>query len=372
MVNIGTTSIVVQQTLHGYNDGHHLLAASCQLPIKTRREMGFLSDLSGPTSAPKFETYLTCYPLLEINAYAIARTWLAPEMKRPGCVWTHTLIVDEADLVIFEVLPQLRALFHLFKRPAKDTKIGDMEKQYGRPVNCLLPPRSRSAELDTSSHKTITSFPRSTRRALVERVYGTAEPVIFFWNQGAEVEDLALSLWLGQWPRLRRQFSFCTGVTATRVKNGIPFDLQFASPSTATSLKRETPNASFIGSNSLIGQNQIPSDFVEVSTADDLEDISQTRTSWVDFALEDLTKPNFPLRQFFRFYAADVTAGRQQYRVLAQLFGWVEAINRSVEIASTATGSTSAIASQLALYIGVCSDLFPESQRGIILQKANL
>ena len=36
-----------------------------------------------------FDQYVTGYPLDSINAYALAMTWYAPEMPRPGCVWTR-------------------------------------------------------------------------------------------------------------------------------------------------------------------------------------------------------------------------------------------------------------------------------------------
>ena len=88
----------LDQTLHGYKDGHRLLRASRELPASTHRQMALLSDMSGSTLVRGFEEYLTGYPLPEIGVYAIARTWYAPEMRRPGCVWTHTLLCSFADL----------------------------------------------------------------------------------------------------------------------------------------------------------------------------------------------------------------------------------------------------------------------------------
>jgi hypothetical protein len=55
-------TIVVQQTLHGYGDGHRLLAGSVPLSSQDARTMLVMSDLSG--ALPKLDRhgYLTGYP----------------------------------------------------------------------------------------------------------------------------------------------------------------------------------------------------------------------------------------------------------------------------------------------------------------------
>src|SRR5947207_4109313 len=92
------TTKVVHQLLHGYSQGHRLLASSTRLPDDLTRVILRMSDLSGPNIVPGFEDYLSGYPLRALDAYAFARTWYAPEMKRPGCVWTHTLVVPNESL----------------------------------------------------------------------------------------------------------------------------------------------------------------------------------------------------------------------------------------------------------------------------------
>lgn len=54
-------------------------------------------DLSGPAFRTGFESYLTGYPLKTFGLYCFARTWFALELPRPGCVWTHTLIIKNED-----------------------------------------------------------------------------------------------------------------------------------------------------------------------------------------------------------------------------------------------------------------------------------
>src|SRR5258708_23317122 len=92
----------LNQTLHGYDGGHTLLASSESLAHVTDSALFVLSDLSGDQIVPGFEEYITGYPLQEMGAYAFAKTWYAPEMERPGCVWTHTLIIRGADLAVIE------------------------------------------------------------------------------------------------------------------------------------------------------------------------------------------------------------------------------------------------------------------------------
>ena len=90
--------IKVDQTLHGYNDGHRLIEGSLKLPQSDARTMLVLSDASGSGSRIPANGYITGYPLAESGKYVLARTWAAPEMSRPGCVWTHSLLIDFADL----------------------------------------------------------------------------------------------------------------------------------------------------------------------------------------------------------------------------------------------------------------------------------
>ena len=54
-------SITLNQTLHGYSSGHHLLASSISLSETSKRKMDILSDLSGPDIAEGFEDYFSGY-----------------------------------------------------------------------------------------------------------------------------------------------------------------------------------------------------------------------------------------------------------------------------------------------------------------------
>ncbi len=107
--------IYADQTLHGYANGHQLLASSCTLHLDDRKRMDELSDLSGRHSDKGFVDYYTGYPIENGRKYVISKTWYAHEMARPGCVWTHSLIFHTEELCQISDLPKL---LNSFRRPA--------------------------------------------------------------------------------------------------------------------------------------------------------------------------------------------------------------------------------------------------------------
>ena len=109
--------MLIEQTLHGYNMGHGLLASS--LPNLAPEDQSLLFKLSDWTgfhvlNADEEDCYLTAYPIPSKNYYAIAKTWYADEMERAGCVWTHTLLIPIDDISQdFD----FRTIIGLFRRP---------------------------------------------------------------------------------------------------------------------------------------------------------------------------------------------------------------------------------------------------------------
>ncbi|MGH7263400.1 MAG: hypothetical protein ACREMB_00905, partial [Candidatus Rokuibacteriota bacterium] len=211
------SAIELHQALHGYAGGHRLLMASQRLPREAERALLILTDISGPVTGGPFESYLTGCAVPGTGAYALARTWLAPELSRPGCVWSHTLLVDQADL---PRVSDPRGLLPLFSRPRK----GEPWQAYGRPLTVSPPvtgdePPSRRAWTDADAVR------------VLEAVYGgTADGPAFVAAERPEtVEELVLAVWGQQWPRLRRTFRFCTWSLAPRALDGHAFDLQVVS-----------------------------------------------------------------------------------------------------------------------------------------------
>mgnify|MGYP006363455529 FL=1 len=110
--------MIIEQTLYGYNKGHGLLASS--FPVRPNNDsslMSVLSDWTGFRNELGEDSYMTFYPLSNGEKYAFAKTWYAEEMKRPGCVWTHTLIVDLKEM---DRNFDFRVLDDYFRRPQKD------------------------------------------------------------------------------------------------------------------------------------------------------------------------------------------------------------------------------------------------------------
>lgn len=124
-------NIRVHQTLHGYADGHRLLVASTTIKPRDQKTMLIMSDVSGAGATIDGRGYLTGYPLADSGMYALGRTWAATEMARPGCVWTHTLLVDFADLA---TLPTMSFLESLFLRPSSNFNIEDYSQVLTRNI----------------------------------------------------------------------------------------------------------------------------------------------------------------------------------------------------------------------------------------------
>ncbi len=114
--------------LHGYSDGHGRLAGSLlDVTPKDAARIAQMSDWSGyKDPGNKDHSYLTAYLLEDSHYYVVAKSWYATEMERPGCVWTHSLLIDlnqKRDFVDF------RTLERYFHRPAR----GDYGS-YNKPI----------------------------------------------------------------------------------------------------------------------------------------------------------------------------------------------------------------------------------------------
>ena len=78
-----------------------------------------LSDWSEYVAGSGGESsYVTAYPLKESGYYVIAKTWYADEMKRPGCVWTHSLLLP-FDLL--NSIDDFKRFSSLFERPSEES-----------------------------------------------------------------------------------------------------------------------------------------------------------------------------------------------------------------------------------------------------------
>jgi hypothetical protein len=273
--------IRVHQTVHGYRAGHQLVQTSRQLPSDVQRTMLVESDLSGPSLLPGFEEYLSGYPLEEIGAYVLARTWYAPEMDRPGCVWTHSLLIEFADLARIE---DLNALAPSFRRPALASLREPSLPEVAVDFEAVAPSALNMADA----------------RAIVVALYGNPDAtVVVLRRSAAELEATILALWSQQWPRLRRSFRFCTGALSVRGHDARPFDLLVAPIALQSALRRDAPSCVFIDGHA-----------------------PRTEPDWMRSTIVSMEVPNASFRDFLWSYGADVAHPRSAWRGLAEAFQW--------------------------------------------------
>lgn len=201
--------LTVQQCLHGYEDGHRLLASSCKLSRESEREMLALTDLSGSSGGAAFEPYFTGYPLINDEFYVLTQTWPALEMQRPGCVWSHSLLFTREQIAEID---RLLLLFPYFTRPSS-------------PLDLISFRQSRDVELNPVDP---TSLHNIGAELLLEWLFSTADSkvaiAIELQKHGvAMIDDAWNSLWTGA----RTEFSFCTYVKAPQAVAGKSLDVQF-------------------------------------------------------------------------------------------------------------------------------------------------
>lgn len=214
--------IQTEQLLFGYSNGHHLLTTSILLAERTQKTLEVLSDLSGPDVQDGFTEYITGYPLENENFYALSKTWYAPEMKRPGCVWTHMILFKYEDL---NKIKYCKDLFSLFVRPNIDADIND----YSKPINILY------FKDFTLSEK----FSMERLRFIEWAVYSNNDPIVIPADTADEYVHEIHRFWLNQDERFMRKFSFCTGVLANRHIEKRIIDLQVVPHNLLRSISRQ-------------------------------------------------------------------------------------------------------------------------------------
>lgn len=270
------TDLKLHQALHGYGDGHQLLASSIELTREQQWQMLVMTDLSGPSFRNGFDSYLTGYPLDSGGYYCFAKTWMAFELTRPGCVWTHTIVLSDTDLARIDDFGMLTALF---RRPNVGAADFDRYSQELY-INSAIADRR-----DISS---------SAARVLIKHLYGSpTRRIVITAESAATNEPLIVALFSQQWPRLRRSFRFCTGALAIK---DITFDVAVAPPNVV---------------------KDASGDVVMARVDDDLT----PPEDWLCAASEDLVQviARSPLRRFLWTYGPDYSDGRAVFRALCEL-----------------------------------------------------
>ncbi len=198
----------VEQTLHGYSNGHRLLQTSCKLPEQDGKKMLMLSDLSGNEFIGGFERYFTGYSLSD-ERIVLACTWYAEEMKRPGCVWTHSIIINAKDLACNSkmIAP---AVISLFRRPESNSDLEEY-RQTLKVQHC------NEVEYDADNLK-----------YLIWCIWGNKAPLVVFDDASTNLEIELIFLFLSQHDLLEENFAFCTGSFSLRGYDGKIMQFQIA------------------------------------------------------------------------------------------------------------------------------------------------
>jgi GTPase-associated protein 1 len=300
------TALEVHQTVHGYSDGHRLLAASRRLPRDAERALLVMTDISGPVTAGGFQSYLTGIPLPGTTAYAVARTWLADELNRPGCVWTHTLLVSREDL---GQIPDLRALCALHRRPRK----GGPWSSYGEPLALPLPPPepAPAPAADWSE--------RGAARTLAAIYGGPDQPAFLEADQSERLEGLVAALWSQAWPRLRGALRFCSWSLAPRALDGEPLDVQVVPTAVGRHLRHTGATGTLVTPIPRFGQE--PDD--------------ATLPVWARAAAHDLVHAGGSLRAFLRDFGDELGPGRAAFATLVETHGAIQAVREGLADLST-------------------------------------
>jgi hypothetical protein len=274
-------SIELNQCLHGYQNGHQLLNSSVELTLEEKDVLLFQSDLSGSNIDEGFDSYISGYPIDGSRWYAYSKTWYAGEMRRPGCVWTHTLLINFADV---GKIPDFRSLRELFKRPEVDNYI-----EYGSKF--LI-------EEDELLGDNYVSEGDLQKNIMLDAIYNNPLKTIIALSKSSELyEDNILEIWSDQWPRLRRNFLFCTGSLNLKKSTKKDFDFQVVPIKNLSTIERQSENL-FI-----INTEYKPND------------------NW--FILLD-KYPKNSLRKFLWTYGSDIDGERKNYIPLIKIFNEIQ------------------------------------------------
>jgi hypothetical protein len=255
----------IDHALFGYAEGHRQLASTIRLPSQDMYHLGAASDLASDVRLDPAKSYLTGLPLVESQRYALIRTWAAPEMPRPGCVWSHVLLLDEEILATQLDMSIFLSLFRNPKEVDRGFYSGSLLLNADGPT--LLPSHTPRADLISE----------------IVGPYYSHEPIFLSSSAGADALEAAIAaVWSQQWPRLRMEFSFRTAQIGSRRRRSSKYDVQ-------------------------------------VALSDASDDI--VRSDWVDAATADAgSRKVTPLRRFLWRYGRDVKDPRSRFRLLVETY----------------------------------------------------
>lgn len=206
--------MIVHQMLHGYSQGHNLLAASIRLPYEEDVDLLFTQSDWDEYSSPYDDdsSYLTIYPLRKSGYIVVAKSWYAHEMERPGCVWTQSLLVKIDEI---EQEFNFEELLDVFRRPERDKY--DM---YTQPIQVNSEDFQAAPLVSSISAGNVGGLLKLLSQKTLGVSYRVEMPSI-------EYQKLVLRLIQYLPTEMLRETSVCSGTLLQRRINGHPFSLQF-------------------------------------------------------------------------------------------------------------------------------------------------
>jgi hypothetical protein len=319
----------IHQALHGYKDGHRLLASSTPIEeLADRRLLQTLSDSPDASRIQRDRPLLAGYCLPSGSFYVLAMTWPAPDVKRPGCVWTHSLLLDRHALD----LENLVFLLDRFQRPSA----GDTTDTYSIELMCAIEHREPSQ-------------PSAVEATLLWSLYEPPAPPVEIRAgalEGVEGNELLLSVFSQLWPALRRNYAFAAAPRTARRIEGELLDLQITyTPQAASWEQRPTQAPVRTVTKSLPGRTP----------------------EWCEALAADLGEAG-PLRSFLRTVGPLSNPSRPSMWALASLWAVLDPAREASsyetvpQLLSTAFGDPDAAVEFLeALFAGNQHDLVPFS-----------
>jgi hypothetical protein len=201
----------IDNCLFGYEDGHRLLASSMRITGDSASQLTILSDLAPGARFGSSDGYWTGFPLPQLERYALMRTWPAPEMSRPGCVWTHAILFETS---LFEEVDDLSQLREFARRPRRPVDLAF----YAKPLDPQI-------VVSSLARRDAPTIPAGRAIEILDNLYGSEQGAITVEEPG-DLEDEIFAIWSQQWPRLRRNFRFQTAAGDDTSIQRSPFDLR--------------------------------------------------------------------------------------------------------------------------------------------------
>ncbi len=198
--------ISIATQVHGYQQGHQLLASSIKLAKQDQSVIDRLSDVAGPLRpGEQFEPYLSAYPLPSGQFFILARTWQDLTVPRAGCVRTLSLVISTE---VWATAPGLLGFVDLLD-----------------PAN--FPSEATSIALSAAPPAPLPPVPEFYGNELLEALFlEEAKPVAVFDAPSPEL--IAIRLLTALWPAMRCSFAVSTFALSPRKIEGRSFDLIFA------------------------------------------------------------------------------------------------------------------------------------------------